>query len=258
MIIYKTTNSINGKIYIGQSFKNKPSYFGSGNIIKKAIKKYGKQNFKKEIICFCESKEEMDKQEVFWINYYNSTNSKIGYNILKGGNGLTEIARKKSSLSHKGQIPINKGKKLSDKEKNFISERTKQSMSRPEIKEKMKNRKYTEEWKANISKSCKGRKSWCKNKTGVYSKEQLSNISNGTKQAMSRPEIKEKILGKNNSQWIEIDEKIILELVENINSSRGTQKEQFIKIINKYKLPISLGGIRRKYLLFIRERNIRG
>jgi len=42
MIIYKTINLINGKIYIGQDFYNNSEYFGSGILINKAINKYGK------------------------------------------------------------------------------------------------------------------------------------------------------------------------------------------------------------------------
>lgn len=47
MIIYKTTNLINGKIYIGFDSHNNPEYFGSGKLIKMALKKYGTSNFKK-------------------------------------------------------------------------------------------------------------------------------------------------------------------------------------------------------------------
>lgn len=47
MVIYKTTNLINGKIYIGQDSKDRPNYYGSGKLIHRAIKKYGKENFKK-------------------------------------------------------------------------------------------------------------------------------------------------------------------------------------------------------------------
>ena len=46
MIIYKTTNLVNGKIYIGKDSKNNPNYLGSGNLLKKALIKYGKENFK--------------------------------------------------------------------------------------------------------------------------------------------------------------------------------------------------------------------
>ena len=41
MIVYKTTNLINGKIYIGKDMKNNPNYLGSGTILRRAIKKYG-------------------------------------------------------------------------------------------------------------------------------------------------------------------------------------------------------------------------
>ena len=59
MVIYKTTNLINGKIYIGQDLENNPNYFGSGLIFKKAILKYGKNNFKKEILEYCFNKQEL-------------------------------------------------------------------------------------------------------------------------------------------------------------------------------------------------------
>lgn len=49
MIIYKTINIINNKIYIGRDMHNNPNYLGSGYILSKAIKKYNKENFKKEL-----------------------------------------------------------------------------------------------------------------------------------------------------------------------------------------------------------------
>jgi hypothetical protein len=50
VIIYKTTNLINNKIYIGKSNTNNSDYLGSGKRLKLAIKKYGKENFKKEML----------------------------------------------------------------------------------------------------------------------------------------------------------------------------------------------------------------
>jgi group I intron endonuclease len=87
MIIYKTINLINGKIYIGKDEKNNPSYLGSGKILKIAIKKYGRNNFKKEIIEICSSVKELNLKEQYWIKYFNSTNRTIGYNITAGGSG---------------------------------------------------------------------------------------------------------------------------------------------------------------------------
>lgn len=85
MVIYKTTNIINGKIYIGQDSNNNPKYIGSGKILKKAIKNYGKENFKKEIIEYCTSITDLNEKEIYWIKFYNSTDKNIGYNIAHGG-----------------------------------------------------------------------------------------------------------------------------------------------------------------------------
>lgn len=108
MIIYKVTNKINGKIYIGQSSKTDPLYYGSGPIIIKSIKKYGKDNFIRIILEECETKEESNIREIFWIKYFNSTNRNIGYNISNGGNGgnLGPIVNKKISDLNKGLILV--------------------------------------------------------------------------------------------------------------------------------------------------------
>lgn len=97
MIIYKTINLINGKIYIGQDSKNNPDYLGSGNILKYAIKKYGIKNFTKEILEYCDSKEHLNEREIFWIEKMNSRDLNIGYNIAIGGTGgkLIDVECKK-------------------------------------------------------------------------------------------------------------------------------------------------------------------
>lgn len=89
--IYITTNHINGRKYIGQKKYDKrgnwKEYLGSGIILTQAINKYGKKNFSKEIIEECESKEELNKREKYWIAYYDAVNSKMFYNIASGGDG---------------------------------------------------------------------------------------------------------------------------------------------------------------------------
>lgn len=85
MIIYKTTNLINNKIYVGQDSKNNPNYYGSGKILKAAIKKYGKINFKKEILEHCRTRDELNDCEKYWICELESQNPNIGYNITAGG-----------------------------------------------------------------------------------------------------------------------------------------------------------------------------
>jgi group I intron endonuclease len=87
MIIYKTTNLINGKIYVGKDTNDNPNYLGSGIILKNAIKKYGIQNFKKEILENCNTIKDLNEREKYWIKKYNTLDKQIGYNISLGGDG---------------------------------------------------------------------------------------------------------------------------------------------------------------------------
>ena len=87
MNIYKTTNLINNKIYIGQDSKDREGYLGSGSLLRYAIRKYGRENFKKEVLEICATKEELDAAEKKWIEFYHSQDKTIGYNIAFGGEG---------------------------------------------------------------------------------------------------------------------------------------------------------------------------
>lgn len=93
--IYKTTNNINGKIYIGLHRVNTDildeKYLGSGKRLKYAIDKYGRKNFKCEIIEWCETDEELSGREMFWINELNSMDESVGYNMNEGGLGGWKI-----------------------------------------------------------------------------------------------------------------------------------------------------------------------
>lgn len=89
-IVYKITNLINGKIYIGQDSKNNPNYLGSGTLIQKALQKFGKENFKKETLEICETQEQLNSNEEYYIELHNSTNPQLGYNIIKKAFGLHE------------------------------------------------------------------------------------------------------------------------------------------------------------------------
>ncbi len=93
MIIYKTTNLVNGKIYIGQDSNNNPNYLGSGKILHQAIEKYGIDRFQKDIIEECDSKEMLNEREIYWIDFHKSTNRNIGYNIALGGQGGDTISK---------------------------------------------------------------------------------------------------------------------------------------------------------------------
>ena len=85
--IYKITNVINGKGYIGKHSTNNISdgYFGSGVALKKAISKYGRENFNKVILCYCQSEDELNNMEMRKISLHGTYS--IGYNLTKGGEG---------------------------------------------------------------------------------------------------------------------------------------------------------------------------
>jgi group I intron endonuclease len=152
--IYKTTNLINGKIYVGKHTKDNDEYLGSGNIIKRSIKKFGKENFIREILEYCETDDIkiLNEKEKYWIKKLNSTNLEIGYNIANGGDGgdlLTNnpnkediINRIKNTLNNKlslltederkekygkwGEDNPNFGNKWNDEQKNNLSNKVKE------------------------------------------------------------------------------------------------------------------------------------
>jgi len=68
--IYKITNLLNGKMYIGQHTTSNidDGYMGSGKIIKYALKKYGAENFRKEWLMFCEDEEELNYMERVYVD----------------------------------------------------------------------------------------------------------------------------------------------------------------------------------------------
>lgn len=96
--IYKITNLVNGKSYIGQSVsiserwrahRHRPFNSNSkqyNSPLYRAIRKYGLQNFKFEVLEQCE-KDCLDKKEIAYIKYYNTTNPDFGYNLTSGGSG---------------------------------------------------------------------------------------------------------------------------------------------------------------------------
>ncbi len=111
--IYKITNTLNGKAYVGQSvdikrrwgsYKNTQKDAAHELMIDRAIKKYGINNFTFGILEQC-TKQELNDREEFWIKELN-TFSKNGYNLNTGGRKPTEISeetRKRQSKAHLGK-----------------------------------------------------------------------------------------------------------------------------------------------------------
>lgn len=151
--IYITTNLVNGKKYIGQkriSGKYR-TYLGSGAYFVRAVKKYGRENFRRTIICFADSPEELNRKEQSVILFLNAHNSDDYYNIEIGGNKyplsehtkelikknhahlsgeknpcfgkpMSEETKRKVSESKKGSIPYNKGLSMSEEQKIKLKE----------------------------------------------------------------------------------------------------------------------------------------
>ena len=94
--IYKITNQINNKVYIGQSVNIKKRFNqhkcaardGENSYFYQALRKYGVENFSFEVLEEC-PKEKLNEREIYWIEYFHSTDRSKGYNISRGGDGFT-------------------------------------------------------------------------------------------------------------------------------------------------------------------------
>jgi group I intron endonuclease len=163
MVIYKTTNLINGLQYIGKDKNNDPYYIGSGSNLKKAIKEYGKCNFKKEIIEHCYSISHLIEREEYWLAYYNAESNPNFYN-------KTNKAFGNSGMSEENKINIKQGLKNRkwDPEWNVLIGQARQGIKHKNHVKGDKHGNYgkskSEEHKKNMSKSMsnvKRNKEWC-------------------------------------------------------------------------------------------------
>ena len=143
-VIYKITNKINNKIYIGQTIKSvhyrwKQHCRYKKAMISSAIRKYGEENFEIVELLSAFDHEELNRSEQYFIKYFN-TISPNGYNLMSGGRssvpseevkekisntlkGRTFSAERRAniSLSKKGKQSPKKGLKLSKEQREKIS-----------------------------------------------------------------------------------------------------------------------------------------
>lgn len=182
-IIYKVTNLINDKLYIGQTIKtleHRKTQHENDSLYKslksynyplhKAIRKYGKENFKWEEIDVAYSKDELNKKEIYYIELYDTFHGD-GYNCTIGGEGTigrtpSQETIEKNRQANSGENNFWYGKKLSDEHKKKISE-------------SKKGKKLSDEHKRNISEAQKGRKI-------TFSEEAKENIRRGIEEKRTR------------------------------------------------------------------------
>lgn len=130
-LLYKITNLLNGMIYIGvhKTQNKEDNYFGSGKKITLAIKKYGKDNFKKEIIQECSSYDALLKLERQIVNE-SFIKRKDTYNLTLGGYGGWFSVKNKGLITVKDEN--GKTFKTSIKNPDYISGKLK-SVSKGKI-----------------------------------------------------------------------------------------------------------------------------
>ena len=171
--VYKITNKLNGMIYIGcrASIKlpNEDNYMGSGTLIKAAIKLYGKNNFKKEILATFKSSESSDEEaakqayayqkqlvNTQFVGRQDTYNKYIATGVVCAlGNKHTEQTKKKISYGNKGRMHSEQTKKKISQTKKGKpkSEQTRRRMSQGH-----KGKPMSEQTKIKISQSHKGKK----------------------------------------------------------------------------------------------------
>lgn len=184
--IYLTTNLITNEKYIGKHHGElNDSYLGSGIILQRAIKKYGKQNFKREILYISKDNEENNLKEVEFITKYNAIEDRTFYNLAPGGDG--------GDIFH--SLPLERQKEIKAAAKNRNSGEKNGMYGKhhsKETKEKLrqidKSYTQTDEYRQNMSKLKSGEGN------GMYGKKHTEE----SKKKMSEAKIGKKI-GKENS-----------------------------------------------------------
>lgn len=151
MIIYKATNKLNGKMYIGQTIRTLEVRMAeharhSKSPFDKAIQKYGLENFEVEVIDTADTIEELNQKEIYWIKYYN-TYEGDGYNSCLGGENTTGFHHREES---KAKMSEAKRRMYNGADNPFYSKRHSEETCR-RFSEQRKGRKLTEEWKQHIS-----------------------------------------------------------------------------------------------------------
>lgn len=178
--IYMTTNLITGEKYIGKHYGTEDdSYLGSGKILQRAILKYGKENFKRDILYISKNSEENNLKEKEFIKKFNAIEDRTFYNIAEGGDGgdifhilpieQQEQLKEKARLRCSGSGNPMYGKHHSEETKDKLRQIDKSYTKSQEYRDNMSKIKsgegngmygkhHSEESKQKMSESKKGKK----------------------------------------------------------------------------------------------------
>lgn len=211
-VIYKITNLVNGKIYVGQTKKSLKERFQEHSCtdypIGRGIRKYGKENFTIEPLEECETREQLNECEIFWIAELKSK-SPNGYNLTDSGDGVsgcifTDESKAKMSLSHRGQTAWNKGIKASAESRAKMSAAQKRRFKNPAEREKISKsiKNLPPEVLKKMGEHFNGHEVWNKGKT--LSEEHKQHLSESHKGKTLPPEQRAKISASNKARWARI------------------------------------------------------
>lgn len=225
MVIYKTINLINEKYYVGKQQRYTKSYLGSGSALKSAIKKYGRRNFRKEILEICKSESDLEKKELEWLDKLNAIKDKNSYNLV----------RETSPNKHRSYTDPKYRKRLSNSIKKIFN--TPESHIRLSKQNRGKNnpmygKKRSKEFKKVVSKIHSGK---------VVSDETREKIRNSRIGRKASSETKNRMKESQRHRWDTIKVKMIL---NNNHMWSFDNRYDFISFIKDYNNSIPKGKVR--------------
>jgi len=231
--VYLTTNKVNNRKYIGVDSNDNPKYLGSGVIIKLAIKKYGKENFIKEIIESNENIEYIFEREKYYVTKYNAINSKDFYNLSDGGKGGNTLNNPDTYIKWKKNAPniveFNI-KNLKNKTYDEIYGEERATVEKEKRSVSLIGHEVLKETREKISRSNKGKEPWNKGLT-VDDPRVLKNVHN------RKPKItikKYKLITPENDIYLFDGRKNIENFIKKINIDKNSHKKiQVDKLIKE-------------------------
>lgn len=216
-----TTNTVNGKRYIGQHRSEvfDTTYLGSGVLLLRAVNKYGKEKFKIEILVECDSCEELNQQEYKFVEDYNACKDSQFYNVAVGGY---------MGSNYEGMSPERK-QEVIDKWKHSYNSRTEEE-----------KQQTIEKWRVSCSQQSLEKKSEISRKLSTsgklaqrsLSEEQMkAKLEKAAKTRASRPIEESQRVSNNYTQanirrWQNMTEQQLAARTETYKATRGKQTQE--------------------------------